>query len=100
MTSAISISRANTSCRVTPVVVPSDIDAVIAVLAGIDRGEAYTGDGVHINSRFLDGLDVAAAKREAIARLEKLGIGPGTRSSGACAIGACRASAIGAARSR
>src|SRR5208282_1306543 len=58
---------------VTPVVVPSDIDAVSAVLAGINRGEAYTGDGVHINSRFLDKLDVAAAKGEAIARLEQLG---------------------------
>ena len=62
---------------VTPVVVPSDIDAVSAVLTGINKGEAYTGDGVHINSRFLDGLDVAAAKGEAIAKLEKLGSGQG-----------------------
>ncbi len=26
-------------------------------------GEAYTGDGVHVNSGFLDGLDVAARRR-------------------------------------
>src|SRR5208282_6264020 len=62
---------------VTPVVVPSDIDAVNAVLTGINRGEAYTGDGVHINSRFLDKLDVAEAKGEAIAKLERLGSGQG-----------------------
>ena len=29
------------------------------------EGGAYTGDGAHINSRFLDGLDVAAAKAAA-----------------------------------
>ena len=29
-------------------------------------GEAYTGDGVKINSGFLDGLTVAEAKRKAI----------------------------------
>lgn len=32
--------------------------------------EAYTGDGIIINSVFLDGLPVAEAKREAIRRLE------------------------------
>ncbi|MDA0675916.1 MAG: leucine--tRNA ligase, partial [Proteobacteria bacterium] len=37
--------------------------------------EAYTGDGVHINSRFLDGLDVPTAKRTVIDRLEALGSG-------------------------
>ncbi|MGO9786699.1 MAG: leucine--tRNA ligase, partial [Stellaceae bacterium] len=63
--------------KVTPVVAPADIEAVSAVLAGIAKGEAYTGDGIHINSRFLDGLDVAAATGEAIARLEKLGSGQG-----------------------
>src|SRR5207244_11701768 len=30
------------------------------------RGQAYTGDGTKINSGFLDGLSVAAAKRTAI----------------------------------
>jgi leucyl-tRNA synthetase len=36
---------------------------------------AYSGDGVKINSGFLDGLDVPAAKRAAIEFLEKQGIG-------------------------
>jgi leucyl-tRNA synthetase len=39
--------------------------------------EAYLGDGRLINSAFLDGLDVAAAKRRVIAELERLGIGAG-----------------------
>ncbi len=38
-------------------------------------GEAYTGDGVHINSGFLDGLSVAEAKEAAIAFLEERGVG-------------------------
>ncbi|WP_027283766.1 leucine--tRNA ligase [Rubritepida flocculans] len=37
----------------------------------------FTEDGVIVNSGFLDGLDVAAAKRAAIARLEELGAGRG-----------------------
>ncbi|HLN17130.1 MAG TPA: leucine--tRNA ligase [Acidimicrobiales bacterium] len=36
---------------------------------------AYTGDGVKINSGFLDGLDVVAAKARAIEWLEERGIG-------------------------
>ena len=36
---------------------------------------AYAGDGVKINSGFLDGLDVPTAKRVAIEFLEQLGIG-------------------------
>jgi leucyl-tRNA synthetase len=38
--------------------------------AGFDDG-AYTGDGVHINSGFMDGLDVAAAKDSAAEFLKK-----------------------------
>ena len=41
-------------------------------------GQAYTGDGVTINSDFLDGLDMAAAKDRIIAWLEERGIGEGT----------------------
>ncbi|MGH9046691.1 MAG: class I tRNA ligase family protein, partial [Acidimicrobiales bacterium] len=42
--------------------------------AGFDGG-AYAGDGVKINSGFLDGLDVVTAKARAIEWLEKEGIG-------------------------
>ena len=38
-------------------------------------GEAYTGEGVKINSGFLDGLDVPEAKRKAIDWLVAQGIG-------------------------
>ena len=38
-------------------------------------GEAFTGDGELVNSGFLDGLDVAAAKRAVVARLEAQGDG-------------------------
>ena len=40
--------------------------------------EAESGGGVIVNSRFLDGLDVEAAKREVIARAEADGWGLGT----------------------
>ena len=40
-------------------------------------GEAYTGDGPAINSDFLDGLDMAAAKKRIIAWFEERGIGFG-----------------------
>src|SRR5579862_9304637 len=39
------------------------------------EGGAWTGDGEKINSAFLDGLDVAAAKERAIDWLEEQGIG-------------------------
>ncbi len=39
--------------------------------------EAFTDDGVIINSAFLDGLGVAEGKRAAIAELERLGAGQG-----------------------
>jgi leucyl-tRNA synthetase len=38
-------------------------------------GEAYTGDGVKINSGFLDGLTVAEAKRKAVDWLVENGLG-------------------------
>ncbi|MGA2036684.1 MAG: leucine--tRNA ligase [Acidimicrobiales bacterium] len=41
-------------------------------------GGAWTGDGKKINSGFLDGLDVAAAKERAIEWLESKGIGTRT----------------------
>jgi leucyl-tRNA synthetase len=58
---------------ITPVVLPPGADA-----AGFALGDhAYTGDGTAINSGFLDGLDVKAAKRAAIEALEARGIGQG-----------------------
>ncbi len=41
-------------------------------------GEAWTGPGTLVNSHFLDGLDVADAKREVIRRAEQGGWGTGT----------------------
>ncbi|MBB5711142.1 leucine--tRNA ligase [Sphingomonas xinjiangensis] len=40
--------------------------------------EAYTGPGTIVNSHFLDGLDIADAKREVIRRAEAGGWGTGT----------------------
>ena len=37
--------------------------------------EAYLGDGAHVNSAFLDGLDVAHAKEKVIAWLEERSLG-------------------------
>jgi leucyl-tRNA synthetase len=45
---------------------------------GWDAGTAYTGDGPKINSGFLDGLTMAAAKRTMNEWLEKEGHGNGT----------------------
>ena len=59
---------------VTPVVCPPDEDAKTFVIADT----AYVDDGRIINSRFLDGLDVEAGKRAAIAELVKRGAGEGT----------------------
>jgi len=41
---------------------------------GFDGG-AWTGDGIKVNSGFLDGLDVGAAKERAVQWLEERGIG-------------------------
>ncbi len=59
---------------VLPVVCPPDADP-----ASFEIGaEAYIGDGRLINSAFLDGLDVPAAKRAMGERLEALGAGERT----------------------
>ncbi len=42
---------------------------------GWEETQAYTGDGVKINSGFLDGLGIAAAKRRAIDWLVERGLG-------------------------
>ncbi|MGE4529277.1 MAG: leucine--tRNA ligase [Rhodospirillaceae bacterium] len=63
---------------VTAVVAPKDEDAA-AFAAQLEAGtEAFTGDGVAINSDFLNGLAVAEAKRAAIARLASEDRGEGT----------------------
>ena len=54
---------------ILPVVRPAEGD--------LPNGEAYTGPGTLMNSDFLDGLEVEAAKRVAIDRLAKLGWGRG-----------------------
>jgi leucyl-tRNA synthetase len=59
---------------VIPVVCPREADPKSFTVGA----EAFLGDGVLINSGFLDGLDVAAAKRRVIARLEELKAGRGT----------------------
>lgn len=52
---------------------------IIEVVAGGDvAASAYTGDGPHINSSFLDGQDIAEAKSNIIAWLEANGHGEGT----------------------
>ncbi|WP_068159139.1 leucine--tRNA ligase [Rhodococcus phenolicus] len=49
------------------------------VIAGGDvTAEAYTGDGALVNSDYLNGLDVADAKKAIVAKLEESGAGTGT----------------------
>ncbi len=53
-----------------------DVVRVIEPPAGTEApgpGEAYAGDGTLVNSRFLDGLDVAAAQQAVIERLGEHG---------------------------
>jgi leucyl-tRNA synthetase len=57
---------------ILPVVRPRDAGADFSV-----ADVPFTEDGVIVNSRWLDGLDVAAGKRAAIAKLEELGAGQG-----------------------
>jgi len=59
---------------VTPVVVPENVDAKDFTVGT----EAYTGPGRLAHSRFLDGLDVESAKKEASSRIEKAGQGTAT----------------------
>ncbi|MDA7946417.1 MAG: leucine--tRNA ligase [Hyphomicrobiaceae bacterium] len=65
---------------IIPVVAPADLEgkALASYVSGYsDRDEVYDGDGVLINSDFIDGLDVPAAKEEISKRFE--GTGKGTR---------------------
>lgn len=64
--------------KVTAVVAPKDRDAAEFAAELEASAEAFTGDGVAINSGFLDGLAVEDAKRAAIACVEELGRGTGT----------------------
>jgi leucyl-tRNA synthetase len=59
---------------VLPVVVPDDADPKSFAVGD----EAYTGPGKLANSRFLDGLEVTAAKAEVASRLEAEGKGTRT----------------------
>ncbi|WOS62754.1 leucine--tRNA ligase [Sinorhizobium fredii] len=52
---------------VVPVVMPKDADAATFAIGD----EAYAGDGVMINSRFLDGLSIEEAFETVAAKLEK-----------------------------
>jgi len=58
---------------VTPVVLPPGADPAAFAIGS----EAWTGEGTLINSAFLDGLDVAAAKRRIVEELERTGWGTG-----------------------
>ncbi len=52
---------------------------IVEVISGGDVSDgAHTGDGVLVNSGYLDGLDVEAAKARVIAQLEADGHGTGT----------------------
>ena len=62
----------------------------------IEEG-AYTGDGVHINSGFLDGLNNEKAIQKMIEWLEENGAGK-EKSNTNCAIGCSAANVIGANR--
>jgi leucyl-tRNA synthetase len=52
-----------------------DLPIIEVVKGGDVSKEAYTGDGEHINSEFLDGLDVDAAKDKVISFLEEKSLG-------------------------
>lgn len=51
------------------------LDIVPVIDGGDIESEAYTGDGVHINSEFLDGLDKAEAIAKMLSWLEEHGSG-------------------------
>ncbi len=58
---------------VPPVVLPPGADAATLTVGA----SAYDGPGTLCHSEFLDGLDIAEAKRAAIAELERRGLGEG-----------------------
>ncbi len=62
---------------VKAVVAPRDADPVAFAETFATATEAFTDDGVAINSGFLDGLSVGKAKTAAIARIAELGAGEG-----------------------
>ncbi len=55
-----------------------DLPVVEVVLGGDVSQAAYTGDGEHVRSGFLDGLNIADAKRRVIEWLAEQGHGDGT----------------------
>ena len=55
----------------TPVVAPTGVDPATLVIDKV----AFDGDGVMINSRFLNGMSVEAAKQEVARRLEAQSLG-------------------------
>ncbi len=55
-----------------------DLDIVEVVAGGDIEQGAYTGDGPHVNSEFMDGQDVASAKKTIISWLEEHDHGEGT----------------------
>jgi leucyl-tRNA synthetase len=59
---------------VRPVVAPKGVAAADMVIGD----EAFTEDGVLVNSADLDGLSVTAAKAKVIAQMERRGVGQGT----------------------
>jgi leucyl-tRNA synthetase len=59
---------------VIPVVIPADADPATFEVGD----EAYTGPGILRNSRFLDGMEVEAAKTAAGAKLQEAGAGEPT----------------------
>ena len=66
---------------VLPVVAPkklhgAELETFLSELG--EANEAFDGDGVAVNSDFLNGLDVTEAKRAAIEKLEALKLGEGT----------------------
>lgn len=63
---------------VKAVVAPKDADATAFARELEAATEAFTDDGVAINSGDLNGLSVTLAKRAAIAKVESLGKGQGT----------------------
>ena len=82
---------------VMPVVLPAGGDAASFAVADI----AYTDAGTIFNSGFLDGLSIDDAKKAVAGSFRRPqrrwpAAGHRSRSTTACATGACRASAIGA----
>jgi leucyl-tRNA synthetase len=63
---------------VTPVVRPRNENEAAEIFEQIRRGDAFVEDGIAVNSKFMDGMPTAEAKKAAIDRVEK--DGTGTRS--------------------